>query len=256
MEIWSLAIAGLAGVACGFLNSVASSGSAVSLPILMSLGLHAVDANATNRIPVLVGAIAATLELARRKAIPWRMAFAVSTPTTVGAAGGAVLAEAIPSHDLRLFIVAAIVVALLLIVTKLKDIINAAVGGERRFGLREAALFFVVGVWLGFIVLDGATYLLLVLVLSVRLPLIEANAIKNFVLVPTTIVAMLVFASKGSIHWPLGGVMAVGSVIGGLAGARLSVSAQAKKWIVGLLITVIVGELIHLTIRYYLEFLA
>jgi hypothetical protein len=58
MEIWSLAIAGLAGLACGFLNSVASSGSAVSLPILMSLGLHAVDANATNRIPVLVGAIA------------------------------------------------------------------------------------------------------------------------------------------------------------------------------------------------------
>jgi len=105
-------------------------------------------------------------------------------------------------------------------------------------------------------VLDGATYLLLVLVLSVRLPLIEANAIKNFVLVPTTIVAKLFFASKGSIHWPLGGIMAVGSVIGGLAGARLSVSAQAKKWIAGLLITVIIGELIHLMVRYFREFLA
>ncbi|WP_250502366.1 hypothetical protein [Caballeronia sp. AZ7_KS35] len=60
----------VAGLLCGFLNTVASSGSAVSLPILMSVGLHAAAANATNRIPVLVGAIAATVGLARNGAIP------------------------------------------------------------------------------------------------------------------------------------------------------------------------------------------
>jgi uncharacterized membrane protein YfcA len=183
------------------------------------------------------------------------MAFFVSIPTTIGAIAGAILAESIPSSDLRLFIVAAVVMALILILTKLKQLINSAHSGETRFGVREIVLFLLIGLWLGFIVLDGATYVLLILVLAVRLPLIQANAIKNFILVPTTLVAMIIFASRGSIDWQLGGFMALGSVAGGLLGARLAVSEQAKKWIVGLLITVIVGELINLMVRYYFDLL-
>jgi hypothetical protein len=252
-EMLLLIVALVAGLFCGFLNTVASSGSAVSLPILMALGLHAIDADATNRLPVLVGGVAATLQLARQRAIPWRMALFVSAPTTIGAVAGALLAERIPSSDLRLAIVAAVVMALILILTKLKQLINSAQSGETRFGIREVLLFLLIGLWLGFIVLDGATYVLLILVLAVRVPLIQANAIKNFVLVPTTLVAMIIFASRGSVDWQLGGLMAVGSLVGGLLGARLSVSEQAKKWIIGLLITVIVGELINLGLRYYLD---
>jgi hypothetical protein len=255
-EIGALAIAGMAGLLCGFLNTVASSGSAVSLPILMWLGLPVVDANATNRLPVLIGGIAATADLARLGKIPWRMALLTSIPTTIGAVGGAYLAETIPGSDLRLFIVVAVALALVLILTKLKEAINGVAAGDVRYGAREFALFAVIGVWLGFIVLDGATYLLLALVLAVRLPLVSANAIKNFLLVPTTFVAMLVFASKGSVEWELGGVMALGSILGALLGARLSVSEQAKRWIVGLLVAVIVGELIHLSIQYYVTLLA
>lgn len=110
-----------------------------------------------------------------------------------------------------------------------------------------------VGLWLGFIVLDGATYLLLALVLSVRLPLVEANAVKNFLAVPTTVVAMAIFASQGSIDWPLGAALGAGSVLGGLLGSRLALSEQVRRWIAGLLVVVIVGELIQLSMRYVLE---
>lgn len=240
-----------AGLASGFLNAVASAGSAVSLPILLSLGLRAVDADATNRIPLLIGGITATIDLARRKKIPWRMALLTAIPITLGTAGGALLAEAVPSHDLRLFIVGAVVAALVLLLTKVKQLVNAVIAGTTRFGGREAVLLFLVGLWLGFIVLDGATYLLLVLVLAIRLPLVEANAVKNFLGVPTTIVAMLIFASRGSVDWTLGGVMGLGSIVGAFFGARLAVSDHARRWIVGLLVVVIVGELIQLSIHYY-----
>jgi uncharacterized membrane protein YfcA len=43
----------VAGMACGFINTLASSGSAISLPMLLTLGLPALAANATNRLPVL-----------------------------------------------------------------------------------------------------------------------------------------------------------------------------------------------------------
>jgi hypothetical protein len=64
---------------------------------------------------------------------------------------------------------------------------------------------------------------------------------------------MLIFASSGSVDWPLGAVLGVGSVAGGLLGSRLSVSDQARRWIVGLLVTVIIGELIQLSLRYLFD---
>jgi uncharacterized membrane protein YfcA len=173
----------------------------------------------------------------------------------LGAAIGALLTEIIPSHDLRLAITGAVVAALILILTKLKDVVRSAAIGNVRFGWRPMLLLFLVGIWTGFIVLDSATYMLLVLVLVAGLPLVEANAIKNVLLVPTTAVAMLIFASNQSIDWAIGGAMGLGSIGGGYLGARLAISDQARRWIVGLLVTVIVGELVHLSIRYYLNLL-
>ena len=133
--------------------------------------------------------------------------------------------------------------------------IRAAPLGEPRFGWRQVGWFLLVGLWIGFLVLDGATYMLLVLVLSMRLPLIQANAVKSALLVPTTAVAMLIFATRGSIYWPSGAAMGLGSVAGGVLGARLSVSQRAHRWIMGLLIFVVVAELIQMAVRYCFDLL-
>ena len=75
-----------AGFACGFLNTAASSGSVVTLPIMIFLGLDAATANATNRLPVLVGALSGALDFARRKAMPWRLAFRIAAADDAWAA--------------------------------------------------------------------------------------------------------------------------------------------------------------------------
>lgn len=211
-DIWSLLLGFGAGLACGFLNTAASAGSAVSLPILMMIGLDPVSANATNRIPVLIGALSATARFHQRKALPWEFALKVSLPVVMGGVIGAGLAEVLPGRDLALIITAAVLVALVLLFTKLKQAIESATSEPARYGVREFLLFAGIGVWLGFIVLDGATYLLLALTLAVGLPFIQANAVKSAVLVPTTIVAMLVFAFKGNIDWTLGAIMGAGSI--------------------------------------------
>ncbi len=249
-DIWAMLLGLGAGLACGFLNTAASSGSAVSLPILMLIGLDPVSANATNRIPVLIGAMSATWSFHLRKALPWGLAAKVSLPVAIGGLVGASLAEVLPGRDLALIITAAVLVALVLLFTKLKQAIESATSDTVRYGTREFLVFVVIGVWLGFIVLDGATYMLLALTLIVGLPLIHANAIKSAALVPTTIIAMLVFAFKGNIDWTLGAVMGVGSIAGGLLGARLAASPQARKWVFLLLVVVISLELVHLVMHY------
>lgn len=249
-DIWSLLLGLGAGLACGFLNTAASSGSAVSLPILLMIGLDPVSANATNRIPVLIGAVAATASFHKRQTLLWGLAVKVSFPVAIGGLAGAGLAEILPGRELALIITAAVLVALVLLFTKLKQAIESATSENVRYGVREFLLFVGIGVWLGFIVLDGATYLLLALTLVVGLPLIAANAIKSATLVPTTIVAMIVFAYKGNINWTLGAVMGVGSIAGGILGARLATSHHARKSVFLLLVVVISAELVHLAIHY------
>lgn len=57
----------IAGIACGFINTLASSGSAISLPMLLTLGLPALAANAANRPPVLFGSLMALRTFSSRR---------------------------------------------------------------------------------------------------------------------------------------------------------------------------------------------
>ena len=255
MELdWLTIAAGLgAGLACGFLNTAASSGSAVSLPVLVLLGLDPITANATNRIPVLVGAISGTASFHFRHSVPWRTAFFAAIPTTLGALAGALVAESIPVRGVGLVITAAVLAAFLLLLTKFKHALEYSGTGTERFGNREFVVLFAVGLWLGLIVLDGATYLLLTLTLVVGLDLFKANGVKNALLVPTTLVAILVFMYRGHIVWTIGIAMGVGSIVGGILGARLATAPNAKRYIIGLLVFIIGAELVNLGIRFVLQ---
>src|SRR4029450_13008694 len=123
-DIWSLVLGFGAGLACGFLNTAASSGSAVSLPILMLLGLDPTSANATNRIPVLIGGVSATLSFHSKKVLPLSLAAKVCVPAALGSLMGAGIAELLPSRHLGLVITAAVLLALVLLFSKLKKAIE------------------------------------------------------------------------------------------------------------------------------------
>ena len=193
---------------------------------------------------------AATWSFHQKKALLWDLAIRVSLPVAIGSVVGAGIAEVLPARDLGLVITAAVLVALVLLFTKLKQAIEAATSDSVVYGWREFALFAGIGIWLGFVVLDGATYMLLALTLVVGLPLVQANAIKSATLVPATLVAMVVFAYHGDVNWTLGAVMGAGSIAGGLLGARLAASPAARVWVFRLLVVVICGELLHLGIHY------
>ncbi|MXZ21639.1 MAG: hypothetical protein F4Y84_13735 [Caldilineaceae bacterium SB0665_bin_25] len=56
----------LAGIVAGVINTLAGSGSAVTLPMLVFLGLDAGAANATNRIGVIIHNVVGITTFARR----------------------------------------------------------------------------------------------------------------------------------------------------------------------------------------------
>ena len=109
----------------------------------------------------------------------------------------------------------------------------------------------LVGIWHGFIVLDGATYLLLVLIVLFGYDLPHANALKVFLLVTTTLVPIALFSWAGNIWWTEGLLLSAGSLLGGHFGAKLSNHEKACRWVFRILVAMIVLELIHLSTCYF-----
>jgi uncharacterized membrane protein YfcA len=240
----------VAGAACGFLNTLASSGSAVSLPILVMLGLPEGAANATNRLPVLIGSAMATLTFWRDGKVDWNAAWKLAVPAVAGAVIGAFFAELLPNKDMGYLITGAVLLALLLLFTKTKAALAREVTGSAAVTPLAVALMFGVGLWLGLIVLDGATYLLLILILVCSYALPQANALKMVIVVATTLVAIAMFWSEGDIRLGEGVVLSIGSIAGGHFGAKLSSHQAARKWAFRMLVLAISLELVHLGWHY------
>jgi uncharacterized membrane protein YfcA len=51
------------GIVCGFINTLAGGGSLITIPILITLGIPANEANATNRVGFLFQSIVASWRL-------------------------------------------------------------------------------------------------------------------------------------------------------------------------------------------------
>jgi uncharacterized membrane protein YfcA len=238
------------GLGCGLVNTLASSGSAISLPVLLMFGMSPLDANATNRLSVLFGSVMALRTFAAKKQVDWRAGLKMAIPATIGSIAGVLAAETIPGRSMALVITMAVMAAFLLLVTRMKRVLERPMPGVA--GITTAGMLALTGVgfWLGFIVLDGATYLLLVLILMFHYDLVRANALKALLCVPSTLVPILMFAGHGSIRWPEGLIMSAGSVAGGYIGARLTMHERAKYWIFRILVVVLVLGIVHLSIQY------
>jgi uncharacterized membrane protein YfcA len=105
----------LAGLALAFANTLASSGSALSLPVLLALGLGPQLANGTNRVAVLAGAVAALAFFIRSDRMQWPIVAPLMIVAAPGAAIGAAISNIVSPTNLHLAIVGALLVAVALL---------------------------------------------------------------------------------------------------------------------------------------------
>ena len=239
----------IGGMAAGFINTLASSGSAISLPIFLFLGFPPHIANATNRLNVLAAAYASTVVFARQRKIDWAHVPQVLVPTVAGAVLGAVVADWLPDRDLKGVIVLAVIMSLLMILIGANRFLRSEAPARRTFGPLQIGLLFLVGIWAGLIVLDSYTYLLLTLVLAVGYDLVGANALKAITGLGFSIATIVWFAGRAEIAWLAGGIMSLGSIVGAWAGAKLAARERSKVWVFRVLVITILGEIVHMLWR-------
>jgi uncharacterized protein len=223
-----LAAVPVVGFVAGFINTLAGSGSLLTLPILILLGLPANVANGTNRVGVLLQNIVAVATFRQRGALPLTGSWKLVLPCVVGAIIGAELAVDLDEVQLRRIIGVLTLVLLALMLLKPERWIAAHAEPREPRLLVEVPLFFAIGVYGGFIQISVGLFMMAGLVLSAGYNLVGANALKNFIVLVFTAAALVVFIVNDQVQWTLGLLLGAGQAVGGWVAAHFAVERGAK----------------------------
>jgi uncharacterized membrane protein YfcA len=229
-----LAAVPVTGFVAGFINTLAGSGSLLTLPILILLGLPANVANGTNRVGVLLQNIVAVATFRRHGALPLEGSWKLIVPSVAGALIGAALAVDLDEELLRRTIgVLMIVLIAVMLLNPERWIAAHAVPREPRL-LVEVPLFFAIGIYGGFIQVSVGLFLLAGLVLGAGYNLVGANALKNLIVLVFTAAALVVFVVNGQVEWMLGLLLGAGQAVGAWVASHFAVrrGAEFVRWAV------------------------
>ena len=223
-----LAAVPIAGFIAGFVNTLAGSGSLLTLPLLILLGLPANVANGTNRVGVLLQNVVAVATFRRRGALELTGSWKLVLPSLVGGIVGALLAVDLDEALLRRTIGALMVVLLILMVLNPERwIADHANRREPRLFV-EVPLFFLIGIYGGFIQVSVGLFLLAGLVLGAGYNVVGANAMKNLIACVFTAAALVVFVLNDQVVWTLGLLLGAGQAIGAWIAARTAIKRGAS----------------------------
>lgn len=245
---WTIYLAVIiAGIAAGFINTLAGSGSLITLPVLIFLGLPANVANGTNRVGILFQNIVSTESFRRKGMMDMRGGLMLSVPAIIGSIIGAQIAVDLDEALMEKVIGALMIVMLVTMFVDPKRWVQGDMQHlEARPSLRQLLIFFVIGIYGGFIQAGVGIFLLAALVLNVGYNLVRANAVKNLIVLAFTISSLLVFVANDQVAWGIGLILAIGNSLGAWLAARVAVKrgAQFVRWVVIIVVAVSAAQLL------------
>jgi len=227
-----MVLIGMAGFGAGAINALVGSGTLITFPTLVALGYPPVVATMSNAVGLVAGSASGTWGYRAELGGQWdRLRWQIPA-SLAGAALGAFLLLHLPARVFIQVVPVLLVLALALVVTgpriqswARQRAEEAGRSAEHVTPARMAVLVlgtFAVAVYGGYF--TAAQGILLVGVMGALLPesMQRMNAVKNLTTLLVNIVAALGYAlaAPDRISWPVAGLIAAGSLIGGSIGAR------------------------------------
>ena len=252
MTIIELAVGIGAGLIAGMINTLAGNGSALTLAVLLEFfGLPAHMANGTNRIGVLAQGWASVLSYRREGRLDIKSNIPFILLPVLGAFAGIYLAIIISAEGFVTIYKYLLVLMLIVVLVNPKRWIReksiTAPDGKTKW---LWPVYFLLGVYGGFIQMGMGIFALAVFVLLGDKDLISANVLKSLIIAIFTIAAVAIFAWQGMVHWGYGITLGIGQMAGGWFTAQFA-SRNSKAGVIAyyLLILCIAGAIYSVFFR-------
>ena len=234
MSIEQAAFVALAGFLAGAINAVVGSGSLITFPTLLAIGLPPFTANVTNTVGIVSGSVSGVVGYRRELRPQLPRAVRASVPAILGSALGAALLLTLPQLVFAFVVPVLVAIAVLLVIFQPQ--LNARLAPtETRWAPRLLPFaIFLTAVYGGYFGAAQGVILMGTFTVLLLDPIQELNALKNLVAAEVNLVAALVFVFTSQVRWEVAAVLAVSSVLGGQAGALLGrrLRPSMLRWVI------------------------
>jgi len=217
----------LAGVAAGGINAVVGSGTLITFPTLVALGVPPVTANVSNNIGLVPGSISGAVGYRRELVGQRARVLRLVSGSFLGGLIGAVLLLVLPADAFEAVVPVLIALGIALVIVQPRL--------SRRVAARRAAAATdhhpdpwwiwpttaLAGVYGGYFGAAQGVILMGILGIGVDESLQRLNAVKNVLAAVVNGVAGLLFVFVADVDWWIVLLIGIGAVIGGQLGATI-----------------------------------
>lgn len=218
----------LAAVWAGGINTLVGSGTLVTFPTLLVIGVPPLTANISNSVGLVAGGVSGTIGYLPEMKGMGRKALSLVPMSVLGAIIGALLLLVLPPEAFATIVPALILIGIVLVVLgprlqvwfKQHHTEGGGVPVWHVVALMAGVL--LAGVYGGYFgAAQGVILIGLLSALSTE-PLQALNGLKNVLGTVVNAVASLVFivVEPDLVDWRIAGIVAVGALVGGVLGAR------------------------------------
>jgi uncharacterized membrane protein YfcA len=212
-------------VVAGAINAVVGSGTLFTFPVLLAFGYPPVVANVSNTVGLVPGSAAGAVGYRRELAGQRARLLRLGPASVAGGIAGSVLLLVLPQSAFKKIVVVFILIALGLIVIqpRLSRWLASRRPSEHhreQAGPVGTGAIVASGVYGGYFGAAQGILLLAILGLSVDDDLQRINALKVVLAGLVNLVAGVIFVIAAHVAWGAAGLIAVGSIAGGILGAR------------------------------------
>ncbi|MFJ1703931.1 sulfite exporter TauE/SafE family protein [Kitasatospora sp. NPDC088346] len=227
MTLWEGVAVLVAGVGAGTINTIVGSGTLITFPVLLAVGLPPVTANVSNTLGLVPGSLSGAIGYRRELTGQGRRLARLSVASLIGGLIGAVLLIRLPAKAFDAIVPVLILLALVLVV--LQPRVARAVAARRAEAGPPAAevgpvLFtgvLLAGVYGGYFGAAQGVLLLALMGMLLQDTMQRINATKNVLAMIVNGVAAVFFLFTSTIDWTAVLLIAVGSAAGGQLGAKV-----------------------------------
>lgn len=226
MTWWHAAIILVAGIWAGTINAVVGSGTLVTFPVLVALGYPPVTATTSNAIGLAPGTVSGAIGYRDELKGYWPQVRRFAVASFLGAIGGTILLLRLPKNAFEAVVPVLVGTAVILVIIQPKVsrwVVRRreANGVEHKPGPLLMFLIFLIGIYGGYFTAAQGVMLVAVMGMLLSEPLQKLNGVKNVLSAVVNIVAGVIYAFTAPISWPVVGLLALGSTLGGQLGAKI-----------------------------------